>query len=262
MTPVRIIAEAGVNHNGSLDTALLMVDAAAAAGADAVKFQTFDSQALATPDAEKAAYQAHNTAHGGSQRDMLRSLELSREAHVRLMQRCNERGVDFLSTAFDLPSVALLVSLGLKTFKIPSGAITDLPYLRAVGSLGGDVILSTGMATIDEVRAAVEVLKISGTPLARVTLLHCTTEYPTPASAVNLLAMHTLAGEFGTDVGYSDHTEGIAVPTAAVALGAKIRLQAWSPLSSPTWSRRFAPWSGPLAAVSKRHRQASSRMRS
>ncbi len=219
---VYVIAEAGVNHNGSLETALRMVDAAAHAGADAVKFQTFSAEALATAQAPKAGYQAEMTGEAGSQLDMLRALELSRTDHEALQQRCRERGIEFLSAAFDLESVELLASLGLKTFKVPSGAITDLPYLRAIGALGGRVIVSTGMATLAEVRDAVAALESAGTARCDMVVLHCTTAYPTAPDDVNLTAMCALGDELGVSVGYSDHTLGLAVPIAAVALGAAV----------------------------------------
>ena len=219
---VYVIAEAGVNHNGSLALAFELVDAAVAAGADAVKFQTFDSAALVSARAEKAGYQKRTTGADESQLDMIRRLELSEADHVALMERCRQRGVDFLSAPFDLASVALLDRLGLGTLKLPSGAITDLPYLRAVGALGRPLIVSTGMSTLAEVAEALEALQAAGTPRALITLLHCTTEYPTPPADVNLAAMTTLGSEFGLPVGYSDHTQGITVPIAAVALGARV----------------------------------------
>ena len=219
---VYVIAEAGVNHNGSLDLAFQLVDAATDAGADAVKFQTFQSAALVSESAEKAGYQKQTTGADESQLDMIRRLELSEADHVALIDRCSERGIDFLSAPFDTASIALLERLGLETLKLPSGAITDLPYLRAVGALGHSLIVSTGMSTLGEVADALTALETAGTPRALVTLLHCTTEYPTPPHDVNLRAMGTLAKSFGLPVGYSDHTQGIAVPVAAVALGAVV----------------------------------------
>jgi N,N'-diacetyllegionaminate synthase len=221
VTRVFVIAEAGVNHNGSLERALELVDADAAAGADAVKFQTFRADALAAGYAVKAAYQAAATGAGG-QLEMLRALELSAADHRALQTRCEQRGVEFLSAPFDLESVALLGALGLRRLKIPSGELTNVPYLRRVAALGLPLILSTGMATLDEVRAALAVLAAAGCGRERVTVLHCSTEYPTPPNEVNLLAMVTLRDELGVAVGYSDHTEGIAVPIAAVALGATV----------------------------------------
>lgn len=218
---VFIIAEAGVNHNGELGRALELVDAAARARADAVKFQSFRAEKLAASTAGLAEYQKRSAS--GSQVEMLRALELGHEAHRVLQARCAEQGIEFLSSPFDLESVDFLAGLGMSRFKIPSGEITNLPYLRRIGALGLPVILSTGMSTLDEVRAALAALAAAGTPAERVTLLHCTTAYPTPFADVNLRAMRTLAEHFPhCPVGYSDHTTGIAVPTAAVALGARI----------------------------------------
>lgn len=217
-----IIAEAGVNHNGSLELAKQLVDAAALAGADIVKFQTFRAGAIASASAPKAAYQSRTSPTAESQLDMLRKLELSPKMHETLMAHCADRGIRFLSTPFDTESTDLLVSLGIDLFKIPSGEITNLPYLRHIGGLGCDCILSTGMSTLDEIRAALDVLHKAGTPPARVTLLHCTTEYPAPYDEINLRAMAGMRAAFPdvAGVGYSDHSLGIAVPIAAVALGA------------------------------------------
>jgi len=217
-----IIAEAGVNHNGSLELAQKLIDAAAAAGADAVKFQTFRAEKLACQNAPKAAYQQQTTGLAESQFAMLKKLELDRPAHEVLIGHCRERGIMFLSSAFDLEGIDLLNNLGLRLFKIPSGEITNLPYLRKIGRLGKPVLLSTGMADLEEVAAAVEVLKASGTQLNDITILHCNTEYPTPMQDVNLQAMQTMAAKLGTRVGYSDHTRGIEVAVAAVALGAVV----------------------------------------
>ncbi len=222
MDRVMIIAEAGVNHNGSVALAEKMIDAAVEAGADAVKFQTFRAQKLVTAEARMAAYQKRNTGKEESQYAMLKRLELDREAHERLMRRCEERGVIFMSTPFDLESIDMLADLGLEIFKIGSGELTNLPYLRKIGALKRRVILSTGMGTLGEVEAALEVLTTAGTPRSAVTLLHANTMYPTPFEDVNLRAMQTLACAFGCAVGYSDHTPGIEVPVAAVALGARI----------------------------------------
>jgi N,N'-diacetyllegionaminate synthase len=219
---VFIIAEAGVNHDGDLRTALRLVDAAARAGADAVKFQTFRADRLAAPAAPKAAYQERSTSARQSQRDMLRELELGRSAHVALRRRCRDRGVEFISSPFDLESVALLAELGVRTIKIPSGAIDDLPYLRAVGALRRKLILSTGMADLAEVRRALRVLTAAGARRKDITVLHCHTEYPTAMEHVNLRAMDALARACGTAVGLSDHTRGIEVPAAAAALGARV----------------------------------------
>ena len=217
-----IIAEAGVNHNGDLDMAFRLVDAAASAGADLVKFQTFNADRLATKQAVKAKYQARATGADESQHAMIQRLELTREMHEKLIARCTTRGIGFFSSPFDIDSIDLLVELGLDRFKIPSGELTNLPYLRHIGALGKPVILSTGMATMDEIGAALAALAQAGTPVDRVTVLHCSTEYPTPMADVNLRAMTTIRDTFGVDVGYSDHTSGIEVSIAAVALGASV----------------------------------------
>ena len=219
---VTIIAEAGVNHNGDTDLALRLVDAAGAAGADYIKFQTFAADRLVTRRAAKAGYQIAATGEGESQYEMLRRLELSPEAHQRIIAHCAMRGIGFLSTGFDSKSVDYLVSVGLGLLKIPSGELTNLPYLRHIGQLGKPVILSTGMATLAEVGEAIEALEVAGTERSKLTVLHCTTEYPTAMSDVNLRAMLTMRDAFGVAVGYSDHTLGIEVPIAAVALGATV----------------------------------------
>ncbi|MBE7414466.1 MAG: N-acetylneuraminate synthase [Deltaproteobacteria bacterium] len=216
-----IIAEAGVNHNGSMENALQMVDAAAEAGADAIKFQTFSAERVVTRRAEKAAYQV-NTTKTGPQLEMLKRYELDEKMHLRLIERCRERGIRFLSTPFDLKSIELLSGLGLDILKIPSGEITNLPYLRKVGGLGKKVLLSTGMSEMGEVRAAIEALALSGTPKGRITALHCTTEYPTPMEDANLRAMATMREALDVRVGYSDHTPGIEAALAAAALGAEV----------------------------------------
>ena len=215
-----IIAEAGVNHNGNLDWAEQLIDVAADAGADFVKFQTFSADRLATQDAPKAEYQERATGGQQSQHEMLRNLELTREMHQRLVEHCATRDIGFFSTGFDIESVDLLVEIGQNCFKIPSGEITNLPYLRHIGRLGKTVILSTGMAKLSEIEAAIDALEQAGTPRAKITLLHCTTEYPAPMSEVNLRAMPALGATFGVGFGYSDHTTGIEVAIAAVALGA------------------------------------------
>lgn len=218
-----IIAEAGVNHNGDIALAHQLVDTAADAGADYVKFQTFDARALVTATASKASYQSRNMNDAASsQFEMLRRLELSREQHQELIQHCGERGIGFLSTAFDLGSVEFLDTLRLDLWKIPSGEITNFPYLRAIAGKPGRVLLSTGMCDLADVDAALQVLTRFGKPMTDITLLHCTTQYPTPFSDVNLTAMLTLRRHFGCRVGYSDHTLGIEVPVAAVALGAEV----------------------------------------
>jgi N,N'-diacetyllegionaminate synthase len=219
---VFIIAEAGVNHNGSMDMARKLVDAAAEAGADAVKFQTFRAESLVRRDAAKADYQKLTTMAEESQFDMIRRLELDEDAHRELVAHCRRRAILFLSSPFDLESIDLLSALGLEIFKIPSGEITNLPYLRRVGQLGRRIILSTGMADLDEVAAALDVLVAAGADKEKITLLHCNTEYPTPMEDVNLRAMKTLGAAFETPVGYSDHTLGIEIPVAAVALGATV----------------------------------------
>ncbi len=217
MKRTSIIAEAGVNHNGSIELAKQLVDAAADAGVDFVKFQTFKAENLVNKMARKAAYQIANTQNDDSQLNMLKKLELPYEAHFELMEYCAQKGVRFLSTPFDFDSMAFLNELGIDLFKIPSGEITNLPYLRQINAYRKPVILSTGMATLDEVAAALEILKD-----CNVSPLHCTTEYPCPYEDVNLRAMLTLKERFGLPVGYSDHTNGIEIPIAAVALGAEI----------------------------------------
>lgn len=217
-----VIAEAGVNHGGRLDTALLLVDAAAAAGADAVKFQTFKADRLVTRDAAKAGYQAVATGQTESQHAMLQRLELTAPMHHALIERCAARNIRFLSTGFDLESLNLLAELGQDVFKIPSGEITNLPYLRHLGRFGKDVLLSTGMATLAEIEAALNVLATAGTPRSRVTVLQCTTDYPAPIDEVNLRAMQTIRERLGVAVGYSDHTLGIEISLAAVAMGATV----------------------------------------
>lgn len=217
-----VIAEAGVNHNGDLDRARQLIDAAARSGADLVKFQTFSADRLVTRTAKKAVYQTQTTNKEESQHEMLRRLELSAEMHKDLIAHCAARNIGFFSTAFDIESIDLLVSLGQDLFKIPSGEITNLPYLRRIGSLGKSVIVSTGMATLGEIEAAIAALEEAGTPRASITVLHCTTEYPTPMAEVNLRAMQSIQRAFGVEVGYSDHTPGIEVATAAVAMGASV----------------------------------------
>ena len=219
---VFIIAEAGVNHNGSMDIAKKLIDAAAEAGTDAVKFQTFKAEKIVSSKAKKAEYQLSSTSKAESQFEMLEKLELSYENHVELIEYCNKIGIEFFSTPFDLDSINLLESLGLKTFKIPSGEITNLPYLRAIGSLNKKIIMSTGMADIREVEDALNVLIDSGTKKTNITVLHANTEYPTPFEDVNLKAMETIARELNIKVGYSDHTLGIEVPIAAVVMGATV----------------------------------------
>jgi len=221
--PAFIIAEAGVNHNGNLDTAMQMVGAAVAAGADAVKFQTFKAEKFISANAPKADYQKQTTGASGSQLEMVRKLELDEAAHQRLFQYCGDKGIIFLSSPFDLESIDLLIRLGMQVFKIPSGEITNLPYLRKLGALSKRLILSTGMADLGEIEDALLVLMKAGTTPENITVLQCNTEYPTPFEDVNLNAMVTIKSAFqGIQVGYSDHTRGIEVPIAAVALGATV----------------------------------------
>ena len=221
-TRTLIIAEAGVNHNGDLGLAKQLIDVAAEAGADLVKFQTFSADRLITRSAKKANYQAQTTDSHESQHEMLRRLELTPEMHRVLIAHCAARHLGFFSTAFDIESVDFLVSLGQRHFKIPSGEITNLPYLRHIGRLAKPVILSTGMATLGEIEAAIQVLEQAGTPRKDITALHCTTEYPTPMAEVNLRAMQSIRAAFDVSVGYSDHTPGIEVAIAAVAMGATV----------------------------------------
>lgn len=217
-----IIAEAGVNHNGDIEIAKKLIDVAAEAGADYVKFQTFKADKIATKNASKAEYQKKNTGNDDNQLKMLRQLELSDDDHKQLINYCVEKSICFLSTPFDLESIDLLKNLGIKLGKIPSGELTNLPYLLKMASTFDELILSTGMADATEIAASVIALINSGFPKNKLTILHCTTEYPTPFSEVNLLAMQSLAKEFDVAVGYSDHTKGIEVPVAAVALGATV----------------------------------------
>ena len=217
---VFIIAEAGVNHNGSLDLAKRLIEIAVDSGADAVKFQTFKAESLVSKNAQKADYQKQTTDASESQFDMIKKLELDVETHRELIAYCQEKDIMFLSTPFDHESVNLLSGLGLQIFKIPSGEITNLPYLRHIGSLDKQVILSTGMSNLKEVGDALNILINSGTSKDNVTVLHANTMYPTPMEDVNLNAMLTIQKEFGVDIGYSDHTLGIEVDIAAVAMGA------------------------------------------
>ena len=217
-----VIAEAGVNHNGELEMARRLVEVAAQSGADFVKFQTFKAERLVTRLAAKADYQRQLTAADESQYDMIHRLELTPEMHVELIEHCRRQGIRFLSTGFDIESLDLLAGLGIPLFKIPSGEITNLPYLQHIGRLGKPIILSTGMADIAEIGAALEVLEQAGTPRKQIIVLHCNTEYPTPMRDVNLRAMLSIRDQYGVQVGYSDHTSGIEVPIAAVALGATV----------------------------------------
>ncbi|KAA6183935.1 N-acetylneuraminate synthase [Thiohalocapsa marina] len=222
MLSTLIIAEAGVNHNGQMDLASELISQAAKAGAQLVKFQTFRTELCLARHAPKARYQVDSTVSDESQYEMVKKLELSDNDHEYLVKECEKVGIGFFSTGFDIPSLDYLASLGAERFKIPSGEITNLPYLRHVGAFGKPVILSTGMATLGEIEAALDALETAGTPRARITVLHCNTEYPTPMPDVNLRAMCSIREAFKVAVGYSDHTPGIEVPIAAVALGATV----------------------------------------
>lgn len=219
---VIVIAEAGVNHNGDINLAKKLIDVAAEANADFVKFQTFSADSIVTRAAKKAVYQVQNMGGSESQHEMLRRLELTFDMHDELIAHCATRKIEFFSTAFDIASVNLLVSLGQSHFKIPSGEITNLPYLRQIGQLGKSVIMSTGMSTLGEIEAAINALEQAGTQRNNITVLHCTTEYPTPMAEVNLHAMQAIHHAFGVKVGYSDHTRGLEVSIAAVAMGASV----------------------------------------
>lgn len=222
MKKTLIIAEAGVNHNGDLNLAKKLIEAATKAGADVVKFQSFKAELCASKMAVQADYQAKNTGLSESQVAMLKRLELPLGAEAELLEHCERHGVEFLSTAGDLESLELVMKMGLKRLKIPSGELTDLPYLRAAGRFGGQILLSTGMANLGEVEAALLALEGSGARREDITLLHCTSEYPAPFSEVNLRALKTLREAFGLEVGFSDHTEGITAALGAVALGARV----------------------------------------
>ena len=217
-----IIAEAGVNHNGCLTSARQLIDAASNAGADFIKFQTFKTESLVTSTADKADYQKRSDQTDQSQYDMLKQLELDRSSHETLVDYCRNKTAKFVSSAFDIDSIDLLVELDIPFFKIPSGEITNLNYLRHVGSLNKPIVMSTGIATLDEVKSALNILFDSGVRKEDITLLHCNTEYPTPMCDVNLKAMTSMRDEFDVAVGYSDHSVGLEVPIAAVALGATV----------------------------------------
>ena len=216
---VYIIAEAGVNHNGRFELACKLVDAAKAAGVDCIKFQTFKSKNLVSQTAQKAEYQKATTGDS-SQQDMLKKLELSYDEFIALKEYCDKIGITFLSTPFDFESIDFLNSIDMPFWKIPSGEVTNLPYLLALAKTGKPVVMSTGMCEMAEIGAAIDVLKENGTK--DIKLLHCNTEYPTPFEDVNLKAMQTMRDTFGLEIGYSDHTKGIEVPVAAVALGATV----------------------------------------
>jgi len=217
-----VIAEAGVNHNGDLGMALQLVDVAAQAGADLVKFQTFSAERLAVKDARKADYQQARTGNDESQFDMLRKLELSRADHEAIRLRCVQQGIGFFSTGFDIDSLVMLADMGQKLFKIPSGELTNLPYLREIARLADQIIMSTGMANLADIEAAIDALERAGKSREKITVLHCTTEYPAPFNEINLRVLPVLQASFAVDVGYSDHTTGIEVAIAAVALGATV----------------------------------------
>lgn len=219
-----IIAEAGVNHNGSIDIAKQLVDKAVEAGVDIIKFQTFKAEKLVSKSAKQAEYQKKNigSKSDDSQYNMLKKLELSEQDHQELMDYCKERGIQFFSTAFDLESIDYLHSLNLGLWKIPSGEITNYPYIKKIAQYHEPVILSTGMCKMDDISAAMNVLCKNGVERSQITILHCNTEYPTPYKDVNLLAMQQIKKEYQVSVGYSDHTKGIEVPIAAVALGASV----------------------------------------
>ena len=224
MKHVLIIAEAGVNHNGSIEIAKQLIDKAVEAGVDIIKFQTFKSEKLVSKSAKQADYQKKNihNSDNDSQLDMLKKLELSDADHKVLIDYCNKKKIKFFSTAFDFESIDYLHSINIGLWKIPSGEITNYPYLKKIAQFGEPVILSTGMCEIDDISAALKVLLDNGLTKDKISILHCNTEYPTPFKDVNLLAMNELKERFGVRVGYSDHTKGIEVPIAAVALGAEI----------------------------------------
>lgn len=222
MSSVLIIAEAGVNHNGSIELAKQLIDVAALAGVDIVKFQTFKAEKLVTKTAKKADYQVTNTKNEESQFAMLKKLELSYEDHLVLIEYCKQKNIRFLSTAFDMESLEMLSSFGIDIYKIPSGEITNYPYLKKISGYNKQVIVSTGMCSMQEIKDAFDVLVKFGTDPKNIKVLHCNTEYPTPMKDVNLLAMNSIKNMLGVEVGYSDHTLGIEVSVAAVALGATV----------------------------------------
>ncbi|MGG7213290.1 N-acetylneuraminate synthase [Clostridium nigeriense] len=220
MNKVFIIAEAGVNHNGSIKIAKKLIDEAARCGVDAVKFQSFKAKNLVTKSAKQAEYQRNNMGKEVSQYEMLKALELSYDDHLELINYSKKKEIMFLSSPFDLESIELLNNLGMEIFKVPSGEIENVPYLRRIGETGKKVILSTGMSNLSDIEFALEILKSSGAK--DVSVLHCNTDYPTKMEEVNLKAMNTIENAFSVEIGYSDHTKGIEIPIAAVALGAKI----------------------------------------
>ncbi|AJC88749.1 N-acetylneuraminate synthase [Campylobacter lari] len=220
MIKTLIIAEAGVNHNGDMNLAKKLIEVASEAGVDYVKFQTFRTEFCISKNAQKAEYQLKTTPHEESQFDMIKKLELSKQDHEILIEHCKKCNIKFLSTAFDLESIDLLVELGVEIFKIPSGEITNLPYLKKIAKLNKNIILSTGMASLGEIEMALDILTDNGTQRNKITILHCNSEYPTPFKDVNLKAMQTIKEAFKLPVGYSDHTLGVIIPIAAVAMGA------------------------------------------
>ena len=222
MKKTLIIAEAGVNHNGDIEIAKKLIDAASDAGADYVKFQTFKAEKLVNKNAEKAEYQKENSGADESQFEMLQKLEIDEETHIILQNYCKAKNIRFLSTAFDLDSIDLLQKLGIDLFKIPSGEITNYPYIQKTGLQNKPIIISSGMSTLEDIQAALNVLKEVGVDKSNITVLHCSTEYPTPYENVNLSAMNTIKNTFDVEIGYSDHTLGIEVPIAAVAMGAAV----------------------------------------
>ena len=222
MVNTLIIAEAGVNHNGSLETAYKLIDVAVDAGVDVVKFQSGKAEKVISKYAQKAEYQKNLTGTDESQLEMCQKFYLDYQAHLKLIKYCNQKKIRFLSSPFDIDSIGMLHQLGLDILKIPSGEITNLPYLEKIGALNKSIIMSTGMAELGEVKEALEILVNAGTNKKKVTILHCNTEYPTPYEDVNLNAMLTIRDKLGVKVGYSDHTLGIEVPTAAVVLGAEV----------------------------------------
>lgn len=222
MVKTLIIAEAGVNHNGSIELAHRLIDAAKDSGADIVKFQTFKAEKIISKNAQKADYQKNDTNNDESQLDMIKKLELDVDAHLDLINYCKEKEIEFLSTPFDLDSIELLHNLGIKRFKIPSGEITNYPYLKRIAEYNKQIIMSTGMADMNEIKAALKVLLKNGTEKSKISILHCNTEYPTPFEDVNLNAMLTIGKTLKCPIGYSDHSLGIEVPIAAVSLGATI----------------------------------------
>jgi N,N'-diacetyllegionaminate synthase len=223
MKKIQIIAEAGVNHNGNIDRAISLIDVASSAGADYVKFQTFNAEKVISRNASKAEYQIKNTNNKSeTQLEMVKKLELSYDDHIVLKKYCDKKKIKFLSTAFDLDSIDLIKQLNVPFFKVPSGEINNLPYLRKSAKLFSSFVVSTGMCNIAEIKKAIDVLIENKIKKKNITLLHCTTEYPTPPQHVNLNAMITLKNDFNLEVGYSDHTEGIEIPIAAAAMGASI----------------------------------------